>query len=96
MVHYSGKRLLKNQALVDILQQEMVLMMNFISLLLMTVEKYLEQQVQFLRSLHSYQRQMMRRTLLEMQFTIKIKFLNSLTTSLSELQQETDLLHLVS
>ena len=96
MVHYSGKRLLRNQAQVDTLLQETVQMMNFMSLSLMTLEKFLEQQVQFLRSLHSYQKQMMLRTLLEMRSIIRIMFQKDLTTSLLELQQETDLLHLVS
>ena len=55
--------------------------------------KYLVLKVQFLKSLHSYQRQMMRRTPLEMQFTIKIRFLNSQITSLLELQLETETSH---
>ena len=61
----------------------------------MTVERFLEQQVQFLRSLHSYQRQMMQRTPLVMQSTIKILFQRTLITSLLESQLETEQSHLV-
>ena len=59
----------------------------------MTVEKFLEQQVQFLRSLHSYQRQMTQRTPLVMQSITKILFQRTLITSLLELQQEMDQFH---
>ena len=68
-------------------------MMNFTLLLLMTVERYLDQQVQFLRSLHSYQRQMMERTLSEMQSTIRTLLQKTLTISLLELQLETETSH---
>ena len=61
----------------------------------MTVERFLEQQVQFLRSLHSYQRQMMQRTPLVMQSTTRTLFQKTLITSLLESQLETEQSHLV-
>ena len=55
----------------------------------------IDEQVQFLRSLHSYQRQMMQRTPLVMQSTTKILFQRTLITSLLESQLETEQSHLV-
>ena len=51
---------------------------------------YWNNKVRFLKSLHSYQRQMMLRTPSVMQFTIKTKFQNNLIISLLESQLETE------
>ena len=76
--------------------QETVQMMNFILLSLMMLEKLLVLKVQFLRSLHSYQKQMTLKTLLVMQSTTRILLQKDLITSSLELQLETDQSHLVS
>ena len=57
------------------------------------LEKLLVLKVQFLRSLHSYQKQMTLKTLLVMQSTTRILLQRDLITSSLELQLETDQSH---